>query len=342
MAHELLIGDDGKASMFYVGGAPWHGLGQPLDHPPTAAEAIQAANLDWDVVKAPLFYHASIEATGVVPNLYALVPGARWPHKDRPLFGTATGKYEVLQNRDAFAFFDPVVSREYATYETAGALGQGERVWVMVRLREDFEVGKGDVVQRYILLSNSHDGEASVQVKFTPVRVVCSNTLTMALADGRETFAVRHDPSLFDNLGAVADEMIRRIEERYGLIKQGFLKMLDIKLREGMVARYLGEVFPDPPQPGTRDESRIYERLLKAARRDRWACARILEEGMHASMGRGTVWALYNAATEYVDHWRPAASQGRDAAVDLSRIWFGAGYRKKCRAYECALQLCKN
>lgn len=342
MAHELLIGEDGEASMMYVDAVPWHQLGQKLEEPPTAAEAIAAARLDWEVAKAPLFYHASIARTGLAPNVFALVPGERWPHSTLPVFGVVTSKYRVLQNREAFAFFDPIVKRGYATYETAGALGEGERVWVMAKLRKNIRVADGDEVQRYLLLANSHDGKASVQVKFTPVRVVCQNTLSMALGDELATFAVRHDPSLFENLDDVADAMIDRIEHRYEAIASGFVRMAGTPVDEARLQAYLNAVFPLPAAPVAGGGIPAHKERVALAMRGRWAGAKLYRTSPRCVSAGRTLWALYNAVTEYVDHWRPANSRGRAAGTQLGRIWFGGGYRVKLRAFEVAMSMCVN
>src|SRR5688500_3965559 len=134
MAHEIHIDNGGRASMMYVGEEPWHGLGTPLQSPATSTEAIQAANLDWTVVKKPL---AAIEGKRVlrVPDLYATVRTDWWDGaEDTPVFGVVGRNYTPLQNRDAFSFFDDIVGRDAAVYHTAGALGNGERVWILAKL----------------------------------------------------------------------------------------------------------------------------------------------------------------------------------------------------------------
>jgi phage/plasmid-like protein (TIGR03299 family) len=341
MAHELLIDEQGQASMFYFGDTPWHGLGQELHRPPTAAVAMAAARLDWRVERAPLFYHASIEATGIVPSLYALVPGKGWRGKERPIFGTVTEKYTILQNTDAFAFFDPLVKKGYATYETAGALGEGERVWVLVKMKGDFEIAPDDRIQRYLLLSNKHDGHASVHVKFTPVRVVCQNTLTMATMDGRETFSVRHDPSLFDGLGAVADDMLGHIERRYAAIREAFVAMQERRVSQDDLRGYIEAIFLMPPLPANEHESVIHERRRKEVERSRWAAASIFQQSPRCRLAGDTLWSAYNAVTELIDHWIPAASRGRSPNAQLNRIWFGSGQTIKVRAFDRAVQIVK-
>lgn len=340
MAHELMINDDGAAAMFYVKDPPWHNLGIALGKPPTAAEAIRAARLDWEVAKAPLFYHESIENTAIVPNLVALTPGAGWPNRERPLFGVATHKYEVLQNRDAFAFFDPLVRSGYATYETAGALGKGERVWVLARLRGNIDIGAGDTIQRHLLLSNRHDGHGAVEVKFTPIRVVCQNTLSMALLDERETFAVRHQGDLGGNLKSIADAMMDEIEEKYRKIRAGFLLMREVDLENDDLTSYLEIVFPDPG-PEDAEASPFWERRQNIARWSRSGSAWLFSKGKHRRLAGPTLWGAYNAVTEFVDHCIPPKSRGRQPRAELNRIWFGGGHQVKARAYDAALELCK-
>ncbi len=180
MSHNLMI-QNGEASMMYVGGVPWHGLGTALDKPATAEEAIQAARLDWQVKKLPLY--ASDGDNSLlrlpVPDKYAV---ARENSLD--VLGVVGSSYTPVQNREAFAFFDPIVGKQAAIYHTAGALGKGERVWILAKLPDSIRVVGDDITDKFLLLTNSHDGTSSLQVKFTPVRVVCQNTLSLAINQG--------------------------------------------------------------------------------------------------------------------------------------------------------------
>jgi phage/plasmid-like protein (TIGR03299 family) len=155
MAHKLHI-ENGRASMMYVGKEPWHGLGTKLDGPVTSEEAIKAANLDWVVEKKPLVAYDGKHAHPV-GNRYAIVRKDCYG-QPKPVFGIVGADYTPLQNRDAFAFFDRIVGRGAAIYHTAGALGDGERVWMLAKLPNPIHVAGDDVTDKFLLLSNSHDG----------------------------------------------------------------------------------------------------------------------------------------------------------------------------------------
>jgi len=124
----------------------------------------------------------------------------------------------MLQNTEAFTFFDPIIHAGAAFYESAGALGKGERVWVLARVTSDHEIVPGDRISKYLLLSNSHDGKGAVHVKFTPVRVVCRNTLNQAIERG-PTLRVAHTSSMKDRLKEVA-EAVKRIDARFNELER--------------------------------------------------------------------------------------------------------------------------
>lgn len=237
MAHELLI-DGGRAAMFYVNEVPWHRLGTPLKAPPTSREAIEAAGLDWTVAKAPLHVVGQYRLH-VVAERFALLRQDRIGQPDCRIFGIAGRDYRVLQNRDAFAFFDPLVEGGKAAYETAGALGHGERIWILARLKGDLDVA-GDKLQRFLLLSNNHDGRASVQVKLTPVRVVCNNTLTLALSGG-DTIAVRHDRDLSRRLEE-AKKLLGLVDRRYAELEELFKRLAATELTRKRALQYFADV----------------------------------------------------------------------------------------------------
>ena len=132
MAHNLSI-SNGEASMFYVGEPPWHGLGKRLQSPATAAEAIKAAKLNYEVMKCPLIA-VHEDAALSVRGKFAIVRKDLWGQKECPVFGIVGKDYRILQNSEAFEFFDPIAGKGAAIYHTAGALGEGERVWILAKL----------------------------------------------------------------------------------------------------------------------------------------------------------------------------------------------------------------
>jgi phage/plasmid-like protein (TIGR03299 family) len=328
MAHDLWI-QDGEAAMFYVGDPPWHGLGQRLDAPATAAEAIQAAGLDWDVAKCPLYLFGQ-SRLNEVKGTYAVVPANRVGQDNCPVFGIVGEQYRPLQNRDAFSFFDPIVGEHAAIYHTAGALGQGERIWILAQLPGHVLVAHDDPVERYVLLSNSHDGEGSVQVKFTPIRVVCQNTLVQALSRG-PTVRVAHLPDLEQRL-AEARRLLGFIDHAYERLGTTFTAMAKVTLDSQGLRAYLHDVFPDPRDP---DDLAARERI--EASRFWVECLSMRGRGNDAPGVKGTLWAAYNGVAEFVDHgyFHRPLTEG-PSPRRLHSVWFGEGYRAKARALEAA------
>jgi phage/plasmid-like protein (TIGR03299 family) len=283
--------------------------------------------LDWSVAKVPL-YVAGGPRLHEVPDRFAIVREDRLGQPDCPVFGIAGRDYVPLQNTDAFAFFDPLVIDGQATYETAGALGNGERVWVQARLTGDeLEVASGDVVQRFLLLSNGHNGSSSVQVKLTPVRVVCNNTLTLALSRGL-VIRIRHDEDMAERL-AKAKELLGVVRREYDELAMLFRRLAAVELTRQRALEYFADVFPDR---ATADSTQ------RALRHRAWAL-HFYEHGRGnaAPRVRETLWAAYNGVTELVDHCRARAAADF-TTKRLGSVWFGSGAAIKARALEVAEQ----
>ena len=313
--------------MMFAGDVPWHGLGTALKSPATAAEAIRAAGLDWEVVKCPLFFEHGPKMQpvgnrfGVVRSDLLKQPGPP------PVLGIVGTEYVPLQNREAFEWFDPIVGENKAIYHTAGALGDGERVWLLAKLPEEIRVVGDDIAHKYLLLSNSHDGSSSVQVKFTPIRVVCQNTLTMALNQGRG-IRIHHTRSLKDRLVAARDAL-GIIQNRFTDITTDFQRMAKIQVNGDRLDSYLSKVFPMPANPeDEKARSRVQQALEKSTR--------LFTDGAGNSQAPvlGTLWAAYNGVAEYVDHTMYYRSDERR----LDAIWFGSGYLTKARAFRVAME----
>lgn len=178
-------------TMFYAGVTPWHGLGTKVEKNLTAAEAIVAAGLNWEVDKVPVFSHSLDKKLISVPGKFAV----RRLDNSQPL-GIVGARYTPLQNKNAFSFMDAVVQVKEAIYHTAGALGLGERVWLLAQLPKDLVVKGVDKVEKFLLLTSTHNGTTQVTIKMTPIRVVCQNTLNASLRDGESQANLRHTKTL--------------------------------------------------------------------------------------------------------------------------------------------------
>jgi len=317
MSHNLHI-NNGKASMFYVGEVPWHKLGTQLDSPATSAEAIEAAGLDFRVNLKPVKTVVNRKQT-VIPGTFATV---RQDTGD--ILGVVGSRYEPIQNIDAFAFFDALTGSDEAMYTTAGVLGKGERIWILAKLPSYIRIGKNDIVDKYLLLTNSHDGSSLVRVKLTPIRVVCSNTLSIALSGSEQEVRIRHTANAVHKLEE-AHKLLGLTNSLYNELDSIFNRMALKKVSGRQLVEYVKTLVPSNPdaQYQTRNEN-IREAILD-----------LHETGKGAEMARGSLWGAYNAVTEYSDH----VQHSRNIDKQLRSIWFGGGERLKLKAFTLAQKI---
>jgi phage/plasmid-like protein (TIGR03299 family) len=318
MAHEI-------ETMMYVNETPWHGLGTKLNAPPSIEEAIRCAGLDWNVDLARLQ-----TADGQTAPAFATRRTS-----DGKILGVVGPDYRVLQNSKAFAFFDPFVKSSEALIETAGSLRQGSRVWVLARINREPSIivrKADDVVQKYILLSNSHDGTMAVRVGFTPIRVVCANTLAMAHGDSASKLVrVRHTAKAETSLEALRDVM-NLANQQFEATAEQYRRLAEVDINSADLAKYVCRVF-SPTLADSDDED-----VMKKAETSRVLASvtNLFENGRGNNMPgvRGTLWAAYNAVTEYMSYER-----GGDRDVRLDRLWFQSGVTTNRRALETAMKL---
>jgi len=257
----------------------------------------------------------------------------RWERNEEgAIFGTVKHDYQTLQNTEAFTFFDPIIKEGAAVYETAGALGKGERVWVQVLVKGNQEVVPGDDIAKYLLLSNSHDGKGAVHVKFTPVRVVCRNTLNQAMELG-PTLRVAHTILMKDRLEEVG-QAIKQINARFDELGASFCRLAAIHMSTQRLRDYLQTVFPEPKRLS---DERAYMRAKRQMQEDREAAERLFKTGTGNDIDgvADTLWAAYNGVIEYVDFYKYKHGDGKW----LETIWFGAGDAIKTRAFDAALRI---
>lgn len=221
-------------TMFYTRQKPWHGLGTMVQEAPASREALELAGLNWRVIQKAL-----LTADG------HLVPGfkANLRDSDNQVLGVVTDRYRVVQNEDAFAFTDALLG-EGVTYETAGSLQNGRRTWILAKLPQNYIIS-GDEITPYLVFMNSHDGTGAIKAAMTPIRVVCQNTLNLALKTAKRTWSADH----------VGDIQGKMEDARYTLLyADQYMKELGkaidalrrIKLSDRQVQEYIDALFPLP------------------------------------------------------------------------------------------------
>lgn len=306
-------------TMFYVGQTPWHGLGQKLTAAPTVAEAIKAAGLDWEVGLAPLF----MQDGTLVEEALATIRKS-----DNKRLGVVGPRYRPLQNDKAFDWFQPWVDSNSATLHTAGSLNDGRKVWVLAQLNSaPSEIVKGDEVAKFVLLSNSHDGTCSIRAGFTPIRVVCANTLASAHnAASSKLLRIRHTESSEKNLETVREIMNLANQEFEATVQQyRFLASKNFKQKD--VEKYV-RIFLDIPEETKTEEIKTRSKNIMEG-----IVNRIVSGEKQALPGvRGTWWAAYNGVTEYLNY-----EYGRNDSNRLRDLWFDGADNKK--ALDTALEL---
>lgn len=313
MAHNINRNQiTGKDSIVYAGATPWHRLGQPIAEAFDAETALKLGGLDFAVEK-----QAIQTVTGKpIPGRHATV---RTDTGD--VLGIVGDIYKPLQNREAFSFFDGLFGKGKARFEVAGALGLGEQVWILAKLPGDFSVIGEDVVGKYLLLTNGHDGNEVVRVRFTPIRVVCQNTLNAALRGTANEVRVQHIGKVEQKL-EIAAKLLKHAGIFFDEAQARFQSFTKIKLNAEAFRGYATEVLTG--------ERQKFEELHPVTRNAVSKIEEFAETGRGSDLKhvRGTLWGAYNAVTEYVDH-----SKTGDNLAYMAR---GSGLKIKTRAFELA------
>ncbi|WP_224995059.1 DUF932 domain-containing protein [Cesiribacter sp. SM1] len=334
MAHNLAQNPKtGAAAFFTVREKAWHRLGLVLEDCPTSADAIVYAGLDYRVEKT------SLQAF-TLPFMPHPVPlNDNWPYatvKDRyatvrtdtgdPL-GVVGKNYQVVQNREAFGFFDSIVGEGAAIYETAGALGRGEVIFISAKIPSHIRVrcnGKEDAVEQYLLLMNSHNGGSAIRILFTPVRVVCNNTLNMAL-HSKEGVSVRHTSRVGDGLKRAA-RLLGLIHREYSGTGEAYQQLAKTKITDKILRHYIEVLFP-----AKQENEEVSARMAKM--RDQ--IFDYTQTGAGQQEIRGTAWWAYNGITGYFQNVRPFGSYEKLFKSNL----LGLGHALMQKALQQALQL---
>ncbi len=224
-------------SMFYVRVAPWHGLGACVESALSSEEALEKSGLNWNVIQRP-----------IMTSNYDLIPGykANIRDTDNRVLGVVTDRYKVVQNSEAFAFTDSLLG-EGVKYETAGSIQNGKKIWILAKLPDKYII-EGEQIEPYLVFSSSHDGSGAIKVAMTPVRVVCQNTLNIALSSAKRIWSTVHVGNLAQKMEEAHNTLL--LAEKYmGKLGTEFSRLSKIKLSDNKVMEYIEMLLPMDDQP---------------------------------------------------------------------------------------------
>lgn len=321
MAHELTIRENGYAEMAFVGATPWHGLGQELDQDADMETWRIAAGMDWTIKSSPVNFSCTTDSNSNPIDRDFAGQNVLYRSDNGMPLSVVTSRYKAVQPYEVLEFFDDLVKESGFRLHTAGTLFGGKRMWALAETGRFGEVSQGDGVGGFLLLSTSADRTLSTTARFTTVRVVCNNTLSMATNDGSHcvsfTHARKFDHDLMRNkLGAAVEnfgafmEMAKYLRTRQmnSIQAKKFITNLMLK----------SEHWNDDLAITNVQKSKGYNKILSLFGSD----------AKGADMAGHTRWGMLNAVTEYMDHHLPA----RTPDARLNSTWFGTGDNLKQKA----------
>ena len=339
MSHEVTIRENGRAEAVYAFQPAWHGLGVVLDECPDSNTALKEGSLLWDVEQHQLqaqIKREELDNEGNTQNTYDTIPipgrVANIRSDNNMVLGIVSKHYKVVQNTEAFKFMDDLLeSGEIVKYESAGSLKGGKVVWVLARMPGDIEITDKDIVQKYVLFTNSHDGSKAIQALPTSVRVVCWNTLNLALEKESKVLSIRHMGNLQSKLKE-ARTVLGLTDKRFNEFSDRAKALMSTDLSHDEIKDYFNSLYPDREEAkyNTRREN-IRNRLME-----------LVDEPTQTLPGMsGTAWAAWNAVTQYIDHESTVYGQTDDLRAEnkMNSTMLGHGNRIKTKAMEMALAI---
>ncbi len=323
MAHELEI-RNGVACMMYAGETPWHKLGQKVEKEVTAAAAIKLAGMDTVCEPRDVFIGGTNQVDGIpvigqkVPNIRAIVRTC-----DNKVLGTVGDRYSIIQNQECFDFMDDVIGSGQAVYHTAGSLRGGRQIFLTVKFPNTVKIGD-DTIEKYLLLTSSHDGSQPLEVRQTPIRVVCANTMGMALQDKTQNaIKIRHTTNYRSKIEH-AREVLQATDQYYNVMEEEFNRMLDAEFSNGDMNEFVAQLLPVEGTPSTRTKN-LRNKIVE-----------LYHVGKGNAAVTGTRWAALNAVTEYTDHFSTIRNSEESSEAErrmLSSV-YGTGQDLKQRAFD--------
>ena len=272
-------------SMFSVREKPWHGLGTIVMEAPASAEALRLAGLDWDVVQEPVYTGSKEMIKGYKANVRS---------SDRKVLGVVSDRYKVVQNTDAFSFTDELLGKG-VKYETAGSLQEGKKVWLLARMPKEYVIA-GERIRPYLVFSNTHDGSGSVKVAVTPVRIVCNNTLNLALDNAKRSFSMIHTGNIQGKIQEAKDTLFMA-ENYMDSLGIEFEQLRRQKMTDAQVKEYIELLLPMEEEP-TPIQSKNILKLRRDMEQRYYEAPDLQKVGNNA-------YRFINAVSDFATHSRP-------------------------------------
>ena len=336
MAHNIHFNDQtGKHSFFSTQVHPWHGLGQIVKDYPTSREALQFAGLDYEVIKLPNI-HRLEDGTETISDTSFFT----YRKDNGAILGDKLGvDYKIVQNVDAFTFFDSIVGEDSVMYETAGALGKGEKIFITAKLPGYIKVGSDDLIEKYIFLTTFHDGSGSITAAFTPVRIVCQNTLSMALSNCSNVVKIRHTDS--------AQERLKNAHKIMG-ISNTLTQQLDAIFNQWAKVRITDKQVMRLIQEAMAPSREVLDNIRKGATDELSTaftniCENTFQYAMQSSTQqtettKGTLFGAFNAVTGFYQN----VKEFKNGDDKLNSILFGTGLQRSQTAFRLCEQFGKH
>lgn len=313
-------------NMAYVGDAPWHGLGHRLSPHQPIETWVQEAGMDWCIDETPVRY---VAGNGNAPDTLRIFPDQKVLYRSdtQAALSVVSSRYQVVQPRQVLDFYRDLTEVSGYALETAGILKGGRKFWALARTGQSAAVKGSDVVHGYLLLASSCDGTLATTATPTTIRVVCNNTLAMALEGAPQAVRVPHN-TRFDP--DVIKEQLGIAVTRWDDFMHRMRLLANRKVKTCEAIDYCLQVLSPHLQKNGAVPNAAHGPALKVLR--------LYDgegRGAELASAKGTAWGLLSAVTEYIDHDRRARSP--DHRIDSA--WFGPGAAVKQRALDLALQL---
>ena len=317
----------------------WHNKGTILDHVFTAEEAIQHANMNYLVAKAPLYAKFSDDKND--PERGKLVDDffATYRTDTKDVFGVVGSRYEIVQNNNAFSFFDNIVGEKKAIYETAGVLGLGETIFLTAKLPNNIVLPGDDVIENYLMFTMSHDGSKPVTALFTPTRVVCANTLAIAMSNGYNRVVIKHTKSAIDRIKE-AGKLMGLVNKTSEINKEVLEAMAKVQVNDDRLAEYIQLVFLTPEErkklaeTGNHKTAEISTRTIGVM--DQVYDFALSGVGQDTRSTKGTLFGAYSSVTGWLFNKKEYKS---DDTRLKSLIFEGTDYQLNQKAFGIAKEL---